>query len=1114
MTRRPLDPELADLGGATVAAPVALGRYDVVGRLGHGGMGTVYEAVDRERGTRVALKTLSFRDATRGVWLKREFRVVADLVHENLAPVYELGSDGDLWFFTMELIDGVRLSRWARPDADDGAASALPVTRTVPGIPEDAITRESPGASRGAGGEASRGEATRTQEDVLGLDDPALAEPVVGPVAPPTREMAEIRRVFAEIVHGVSALHDAGLRHGDIKPANVLVRDDGRVVLVDFGLARPVRERHEVRAPSGGTPTFMAPEQFGGDAVGPEADWYAVGATLYRILTGRLPYAAGSLIDLYVRKLHQPPIEAHLLWDGAPRDLSELCGRLLAPDPPLRPGRDELLRVFGGSAPASVGSAERATRRLLVGREAELYALERAYGAARAGTPMLAHVHGASGIGKSALLGSFLDAVHEVDGALVLRGRCYERESVPYKGFDRIVDDLSERLRRMDLRDLEEVLPAWSGELGRAFPALAAVPAVAARAAGVHVAHDAIELRRRAWSALGQLLAALGKSRPVVLAIDDVQWIDEDSAGLLDALLRAPRPATQAPGGAPPSSRGPSLMVVLLFRPVSAADHAAMAGHFALARSFQAASRLVDLPLAPLSEAEAEELAEDALRHAGVPDPRSRAAALAQEARGVPFFIEELAHFAGARGPDLRGTSVSLEEAIQARIAALPADQRAIVEVVSIAASPLPQRVVFEAAGVDPGALPALLALRRASLVGWLGAGGDATVSTYHDRIREAVSRGLDERARLSRHLAIGRALARTEGDTRGLVFETVRHLAAAAALIEDANERMEVARLHAEAGERAHRAAAFPLAFDCFEAGIALLPGDAWHRDHALALRLHVGATEAAYLTASWAVLDARIADVKAHARTPLEALVAWQTQIDACVGRHQYLAAVDAALDVLAQLDVRLPRDPGAAEIGAGVRDTLEQLTAIGPEGLHDRPDLDDPRVVAATEILMRVSPAAYFGKPTLLPVIACHLVRSSIERGVSAATPYALALFGIVLNTIGEYPVAHVWGQLALRLLDRFPWRRHEAATRHIVHDLVCCWMVPLGTVLDPLRRVFDLGCQTGDYEYASYAAHGYVHNAMYAGRPLGPLCAEARQLGTRCTSTHRSSSSSPR
>jgi len=1089
---------LGDLAFGTREAPVRLGRYDVVGRLGRGGMGTVYEAIDRERGTKVALKTLSDANTAAGAWLKREFRVVADLAHENLAAVYELASERGVWFFTMEHVDGRSLTEWARDErAASVDASKLPVSRTrvsthEPTLPSPGVVSPSSTRQRSSSPSSNAETPTRRTAGMPAVggprsEPPPVLAPGVQPATPPTRDYAEIRRAFAELVGAIGALHEAGLRHGDVKPANVLVREDGRVSLVDFGLVRPMRETQSARSPSGGTPSFMAPEQLAGEPVGPEADWYAVGATLYRVLTGRLPFPSVSLIDLYVRKVHHLPAAAHELLPSVPLDLGRLSLELMSPDPTRRPSRDEILRVLVGETSAPEPSTERVRRGIFVGRDQELSALEQAYGLARGGTSTIVHTHGPSGIGKSALIRSFLSAVQRVDSAVVLRGRCYERETVPYKAFDRVLDDLAEHLQTLEPESVTPILPEWAGELGRAFPALDAVAAIAERTSDPRIAHDAIELRRRAWIALGDLLRGLGARGPVVVSIDDLQWADADSAHLLEELVRG---ATGA------------LLFVVSFRPAEAESNAALAGYFKESAGLESRGRLVDLPLAALGPKEAEELALAALTELGAPISESQARRLASEAQGVPFFIEELAHFVGARRAAPNQPELSLDTAITARIDALPADQRALVEMVAVANTPLPQSIVFEAAGLDASALPALLALRSASLVSWLGAGADDAVSPYHDRIRESVVGALEEKRRLACHLAVGRALARRHADRPGhWVFDAIRHSSAAAKLIDDPDERLEAARLHAEAGERAQRAAAFPLAFECFEGGIAFLPEDAWQRDYALALRLHSGATEAAYLSAKWDVLERRIEDVKRHAKTSMDQVAAWEAQIDACIGKHDYAAALDAAREALALLDVTLPKKPTAADVGERVRIALERLTELGPERLAAKPDLTDPVGASATRIQVRVSPAAYFGEPMLLPVIACNLVMTSIERGVSTATPYALGLFGIVLNTIDLHPVAHRWGQLALELTERWPDRRLEAATKHLIFNLACAWVVPLHTVLEPLRQVFDIGCRTGDYEYASYAAHGYVHNAMYAGRPLQPLLVEALELGER-------------
>ncbi len=800
-----LDEVLAELDAATPDAPVSLGRYDVVGRIGRGGMGAVYDAVDRERGTRVALKTLTAGDAAAGVSLKREFRVVADLTHENLAPVYELASDRGIGFFTMQHVDGVSLTEWARGRTHDDQADAtdVPLSRTHASPDQASSTLKSPGVAP----PPAIDELLTRRSDPAGAMDLDLPLPPGTRASAPSRDMDEIRRAFAELVCGVAALHDAGLRHGDIKPANVLVRADGRVLLVDYGLVRPVGAGREARTSSGGTPTFMAPEQFGDSEIGPEADWYAVGATMYCVLTGSLPFGATSLLDLYLKKTSQLPPPPHELVPTLPIALGETAMALMNPDPKRRPGRDDLLRVFGpGEAndTASISSdlarlpTRQARRGHFVGRDSELLLLEHAYGAARAGRATVVHTHGPSGIGKSALLTSFLGAVAEVDAAIVLRGRCYERESVPYKGFDRIVDDLSERMQRMPVDEVESLLPDWAGELGRSFPALAAVPAIAARAAGKHVAHDALELRRRSWVALRELLVALRRRSPLVLAIDDLQWADEDSAGLLAALLSAEAESSR-----------PALLVVVLYRPQEAAANRALDAYFEIAAKLTAEGRLVDVPLLGLVGAEAEDLARAALRDAGAPESERRARFLAKEAGGVPFFIEELAHYLRNHPPEEDGY-VSVETAIRARVDALPHDQRALVELVAVAANPVPQTILFEAAGLDQGALAALLSLRSASLVSSVGASAGDAVSAYHDRIRECVVAMLDVATRLERHLALGRALARRHRDARGWIFDAVRHLGAAATLIGEPAERLEVARLHAEAGERARDAAAF----------------------------------------------------------------------------------------------------------------------------------------------------------------------------------------------------------------------------------------------------------------------------------------------------------------
>src|SRR5262245_22752817 len=173
-------------------------RFEVRGSLGSGGMGTVYRALDRRLGREVALKTLrnvTGRDLYR---FKREFRSLADLVHPNLVTLHELHTNGDEWFFTMELVEGKTLIEHVRPSARD-TPTATPGSQDATGVLVAA---------------------PRTRQDVV--DAPL--------------DVARLRAVLPGLVEGVMALHAGGKLHRDLKPSNAMVTRDGRVVLLDFGL--------------------------------------------------------------------------------------------------------------------------------------------------------------------------------------------------------------------------------------------------------------------------------------------------------------------------------------------------------------------------------------------------------------------------------------------------------------------------------------------------------------------------------------------------------------------------------------------------------------------------------------------------------------------------------------------------------------------------------------------------------------------------------------------------------------------------------------------------------------------------------------------------------------
>src|SRR5882672_10255801 len=408
-------------------------RFILRRRLGAGGMGVVYEAHDREMDKVVALKTLTRAEAAHIYRFKREFRTLADVSHPNLASLYELMSDGRHWFFTMELVNGVTFIQYVRPEANDELTDAADNTLLGP--------RLRPAANTDTEAETVDFDSSHLiykSGEMPSLDEASLLDSFN------KLDEERLRSALRQLAEGVNRLHEVGKLHRDIKPSNVLVTEEGRVVILDFGLVEDIKpELHETLL--AGTPDYMSPEQGAQTAISKASDWYSVGVILYQALTGRLPFK-GRFFEVMSRKQTRDPIQPREINPQVPRDLNDFCTRLLRRDADTRPAGREIMRALGirttGVLPASFVSTT--AESAYIGRERLLAELHDAYSATREGATVSVYVHGNSGMGKSALVRTFLDQLkQQAPNAMVLQGRCYERESVPYKALDGVVDNLS-----------------------------------------------------------------------------------------------------------------------------------------------------------------------------------------------------------------------------------------------------------------------------------------------------------------------------------------------------------------------------------------------------------------------------------------------------------------------------------------------------------------------------------------------------------------------------------------------------------------------------------------------------------------------------------------------
>jgi serine/threonine protein kinase/tetratricopeptide (TPR) repeat protein len=765
-------------------------RFKIRRRLGSGGMGVVYEAHDRETDKVLALKALTRTEASHIYRFKKEFRALTDVSHPNLVSLYEFMSDGIFWFFTMELVRGVTFLEYVRPGFRPKRSQASGETTLL------------------KSGKATPADALHEAETVE-LESTSVLNTEVWSMSDSSRDVAaadskldvdRLRLALRQLVEGVHGLHETGKLHRDIKPSNVLVTREGRVVILDFGLVMDVedKEPHDT-ANLVGTPDYMSPEQGAQLPVSKPSDWYSVGVMLYQALTAKLPFS-GKFFDVIMNKQSTDPPAPAELAPEVPRDLNDLCMLLLQRKPDERPTGRQILRFLGQgkTGPLTLPLAVKRTPESLlsqpfVGRERHVHQLMDAFASVREGRTVSVYIHGISGMGKTALVRHFLERLRDEEEVVILEGRCYERESVPYKAIDGVVDSLSKYLMSLPAARAEALMPREVHALARLFPVMLQIDPVFNAPQHSQEIADPLTLRRRAFAALREMFGRISDRQPLVLCIDDLQWADADSTSLLDDLLR------------PPDS--PPLLLLASFRSEDIESKPFLQSLL----SHGETENYRELRVGALTGDEARELVR-ALLGPEIPVTELFTDSIVKEARGNPFLLEQLARYATTA--DRGATSgVTLGVMLDARMRHLPRGARRFMATLAVAGRPINPEVAYQAAGLTGDELPLISSLRAAQFL--RSGGSHYGVELYHDRIRESLASQLEPAKVKLIHRRLAQTLEARGIDDPEALFEHYF----------GAGERVRAAMHAAAAAKKATAALAFDRAAAFFHRALELAP-------------------------------------------------------------------------------------------------------------------------------------------------------------------------------------------------------------------------------------------------------------------------------------------------
>ena len=955
-------------------------------------------------------------------------------------------------------------------------------------------------------------------QKALVLEDPGgevLHRLIQGPM-----EIKQFLRIAIGLSTALGQLHNRSLIHKDLKPSNFMVDTaTGHAWLMGFGIASRLPREQQFPGPPqfiAGTLPYMAPEQTGrmNRSIDLRSDLYALGVTLYEMLTGSLPFIASDPMDWVHCHIARQPAPPEVQLKSIPGMLSAMIMKLLAKtaeeryqtavglERDLRRCLDEWetqhrigeFRLGEQDFPDRLMIPEK-----LYGREREVDALLAAFDrVVTQSRPELVLVSGYSGVGKS----SVVNELHKVlvpPRGLFAAGKFdqYKRD-IPYATLAQAFQTLVRQIlveSEVEVRYWRDALETALGPNGQLIINL--VPEVEFLIGKQPPAPDLPpqDAQRRFQLVFRRFLSAFARpEHPLALFLDDLQWLDEATLDLMGDLL------TQADVK--------SLLLIGAYR-----DNEADSSH-ALIRKLDAIRKtgaaVQELLLGPLTRDHLEQLTADAL-HCELDRASPLAQLIHDKTAGNPLFaiqfitslVEEgllaFDHGAGRWSWDLnrinaKDYSDSVVDLLVGKLIRLPADtQDALKQLACLGNS----ADLTTLTTIYQDTIEQLESQLWEAILAGLVLRSDNSYRFLHDRVQEAAYSLIPQQLRPEIHLRIGRLLVeRTpSNEHEERVFEIVNQFNRATDLVTN-EERRRVAELNLIAARRAKFSTAYSSALSYLAMGQALLTEESWKTNYELIFSLEHLMAECEMLTADMESAEKRLSMLAGRTRSNHDVAAVTRLRLTLYTALDRADRGVEVCLEYLRRGGTHWSEHPSRDDVQREYDRIWSLLGSRQIETLVDLPLMSNSGILDTLDVLTEIVNTALHSDENLSSLVICHMVNLSVEHGISDASCFAYVWFAIIAGPrFGNYKDGFRFGRLGYELVERRGLKRYEARTYMSFGNLVIPWEKHARDGRDLILRAFDVANQIGDLTFAAYCCDSLNSNSLTVGEPLSSLQSQA-------------------